>query len=135
MDYRNALLSAYFTQLNNNVVIDGSIIEVGTKISDGAKDFIRYFISSDDDRGTFDHVIREVDVNVDCVSIQPLTMGDDEIVDEMVDQVKQIISDISINGWITELTLEMGTETGSGENESEYIVRRTITFKHFIRKR
>jgi len=53
----------------------------------------------------------------------------------MVDQVKQIISDISINGWVTELTLEMGTETGSGENESEYIVRRTITFKHFIRKR
>src|SRR6056297_40388 len=135
MDYRNALLSAYFTQLNNNVVIDGSIIEVGTKISDGAKDFIRYFISSDDDRGTFDHVIREADVTIDCVSIQPLTMGDDEIVDEMVDQVKQIISDISINGWVTELTLEMGTETGSGENESEYIVRRTITFKHFIRKR
>ena len=134
MDYRNDLLSAYYSQLNGSIVVDGETIEVGTKVSDGATDFIRFYISADDDRGTFDHVIREVEVSVDCVSIQAKNMGNDEIVDEMVDQVKTIISDISISNWITELTLDMGTESASGEADMNYIVRRTITFKHFIRK-
>lgn len=134
MDYRKDLLSAYYSQLNNSIVIEGEIIEVGTKISDEAKNFIRFYIAADDDRGTFDDIIREVDVAVDCVSIQPKNMGDDSIVDEMVSQVKQIIKDISIKNWITELTLDMGTDSESGETDVNYIVRRMITFKHFIRK-
>jgi len=134
MDYRNDLLSAYYSQLNGSIVVDGKTIEVGTKVSDEATDFIRFYIAADDDRGTFDDIIREVDVAIDCVSIQAKNMGNDEIVDQMVDQVKAIISDISINNWITELTLDMGTESASGEDDMNYIVRRTITFKHFIRK-
>ncbi|MFO8021525.1 MAG: hypothetical protein R6U65_03590 [Perlabentimonas sp.] len=134
MDYRKDLLSAYYSQLNGSIVVDGETIEVGTKGSDGATDFIRFYISADDDRGTFDHVIREVEVSIDCVSIQAKNMGNDEVVDEMVNQVKQIISDISISNWVTELTLDMGTESASGETDMNYIVRRTITFKHFIRK-
>lgn len=134
MDYRKDLLSAYYSQLNGSIVVDGETIEVGTKVSDGATDFIRFYISADDDRGTFDHVIREVEVSIDCVSIQAKNMGNDEVVDEMVNQVKQIISDISISNWVTELTLDMGTESASGESDMNYIVRRTITFKHFIRK-
>ena len=137
MDYRTDLLTAYYNLLNGSIIIDGSEIEVGTKISEGATDFIRYFISSDDDRGTFDDVVREIDVNLDCVSVQPKNRGDDSVVDSMVEQVKQIINPktgITIHGWIDELTLDMGTETGSGESDVNYIVRRTITFKHFIRK-
>ena len=134
MDYRKDLLTAYYNLLNEAIIVDGSVIEVGTKISEDVNDFVRYFISSDDDRGTFDDIVREIDVNLDCVSIQPKNRGDDSIVDEMVEQVKQIIPDINLHGWVTELTLDMGTENGSRESDVNYIVRRTITFKHFIRK-
>ena len=134
MDYRNDLLKAYYNLLKDSIIVDGSVIEVGTKISEDINDFVRYFISSDDDIGTFDDVVREIDINIDCVSIQPKTRGDDSIVDEMVEQVKTIISNFYMDGWICELTLDEGTENGSGENDVNYIVRRTITFKHFIRK-
>jgi len=136
MDYRNDLLSAYYSALNGVIIVDGSTIEVGTKISKDATDFIRYFISSDSDIGTFNDIIREIDVNLDCVSIQPKTRGDDTGVDSMVDQVKEIIiENLTINGWNIELTLDQGTDEASGESDDNYIVRRTITFKHFIWKK
>ena len=134
MDYRNALLSSYYTNLNGSIIVNGSEIEVGTKISKDARNFIRYYISSDSDIGTFDETIREIDVNLDCVSIQPKNRGDDSIVDEMVDQVKEYIDKIYVDGWTVALTLDMGTEDESGESDVSYIVRRTITFKHFIDK-
>lgn len=133
-DYRNSLLSAYYSNLNGVIVVNSSVIEVGTKISKDARDFIRYFIASDDNVGTFDEQIREIDVNIDCVSIQPKNRGDDSIVDSMVEQVKEYINSIFINGWEMCLTRDMGTEDESGESDVNYIVRRTITFKHFIQK-
>lgn len=135
MDYRNDLLSAYYSNLNGSIVVDGSVIEVGTKISDESTEFVRYFISGDDNVGTYDDIVREIDVNLDCVSIQPKNRGDDSITDSIVNQVKQIITnDFTITGWDIELTLDLGTEEASGENEANYISRRTITFKHFIWK-
>ena len=134
MDYRNALLSAYYDNLKDAIIVNGSVIEIGTKISNEATEFIRYFISSDVDNGTAEDTIRDVGVNIDCVGIQPKNMADDSVVDSMVEQVKQILENITLKGWVMELTLDDGTEESSGESDVNYIVRRTITFKHFIRK-
>lgn len=136
MDYQNELLGNYYDLLNGQIIIEGSEIEVGTKISNDQGDFVTYDVVFDDDRGTFDTVIREIDVNVQCISIQAKHLGDDSKVNSMVNQVKEIIKEdsFSMANWIIELFLDKGTVPANSEDDDHYTYRRTITFKHFIRK-
>lgn len=136
MDYRKSLLTGYYNLLNDSIIINGSSIEVGTKIADESNDFVRYYISADDDVSTFDDTIREVNVTLNCTSIQSKHLGDDSKVDEMISQIKLLINKDSLvlNNWKILEVYDMGVTDNSEENETSSIFVRTLIFRHFIEK-
>jgi len=137
-DYRKELFTAFYNWLSSSVVVDGSGVEVGTKISEDSSYFVRYYISSDQDLSTQFTEIRELEISFECVVRQSMHLGNDEIVDEMVEQVKQaiIVDDgIYIGNWQIVVVSDNGTLSDDGEIDGYYVNVRTFTAKIIVQRR
>jgi hypothetical protein len=138
MDYRTAVFSDIFSLLNGNITAGGNPVYVGTKIPDTEDTFIRYYVQSDEDIGTRDAAVRELSILFDCVTRQPMSMGDDSLTDEMVAQIQELLLNESnytlTDGWKMAIASNQGTDSDSGEFEGYYMNIRTFNLKLIIQK-
>ena len=133
--YRRELLKSIFSLLNGNIIIDGTPVYVGTgKIPSTEKNYIYYKIANDTDIGTFDAALREVMVDITCVSWQPEAQGDGSILDKMVEQVQEIILQDSIvmDNYKLILLHNDGVEENETESDEYDVMYRTINYKLII---
>jgi len=135
-DYRRDILKSVYSQINGAIVVGGETIETVSNRPE-TNDYILFYIDADDDISTDDSEIREIQVAFDCVSQQPMQIGDDTKVDEMVNQVKQYFLDDSIftiDNWSVITTADNGTEENIGEVDNYSIYERIFNLKIIIER-
>jgi hypothetical protein len=136
-DYRRDILKSVYSKVNGSIVVDGETIETVSNRPE-TDNYVLFYIDTDDDISTDDSEIRELQVAFDCVSIQPMQIGDDTKVDEMVNQVKQYFLDDSIftiDNWDVVTTEDNGTEENIGEVDNYSVFERIFSLKIIIERK
>jgi hypothetical protein len=121
-DYKRHLFTNVYS-LVKGITVDGTAISVGTKIDQNKKIFARYYISNDEDIGSMDGEVRQIEISFDCVVRQPKHLGDDSKVDDLVDQIKDRTlhkNSYSLDGWNVVGVFDNGIQTDEDETESEF---------------
>jgi hypothetical protein len=136
-DYRKDLLTSVYNLINGSIVVNGETIETVSSRPQSDK-YVLFYIDGDEDIGTDDSEIRELQIAFDCVSIQSMQVGDDSVVDEMINQIKQLFMNdniFSVNNWDVVTTADNGTEEQVGEIDDYSIYERIFNLKIIIQKK
>ncbi len=134
-DPTNEILKAYVNLLKGSIMLNGSTVSVGTKISQGRTEYVLIEVDDIENQGTGEQPIYRTYIKLEIVSIQELTEGDETLVNSIAEQILEIISEpemFLMNNFQCVMVMPGGMERYTENNESNYNIIRTIRMINYV---
>ena len=137
-DPSQQLLEAYQSILEGQIVYDGEIITVGTRIQRKEKKYVHLFIESILPNNTGDSMGYIITMALQIVVLQDISEGDETIANGLLEVVLQLVGDpeaIIMDNFIC-LTSQFGdSEFDTEMSETNYIITRKLRMSHFVEQK
>ena len=134
-DPTQQILKAYVNVLKGSIILNGSPVAVGTKISQGRTEYVLISVDDIENQGTGEQPIYRAYVKLEIVSIQELTEGDETLVNSMAEQILEMISEpdmFLMDNFQCVMVMPGGMERTTENNESNYNIIRTIRMINYV---
>jgi len=137
-DPSEQLLEAYQAILDGNITYEGSAVTVGTRIPRKTTKYVYLYIESTDNHSTGDKILYNITMTMQIVSIQDISEGDESVVNNILNQILQLVSDadtIVMDDFIC-LTNQFGDmEYDTEMTETGYNIIKKLRMLHFIEQK
>lgn len=129
------ILKAYVNLLKGTIIYNGSAVPVGTKISQGATEYVLIEIDDIENQGTGETPIYRAYISLQVVSLQDITEGDETPGNVISEQILEIISDPEIfimNDFKCVMVMPLGLGRDSELTESNYNIIRNLKMINYV---
>jgi len=136
-DPAHEILKAYVAILKGNIIYDGTVIPVGTRIPRRAKEYVLIYIDSMEDFSTGDAPVYKIWVTMQIVSMQNITEGDETPVNSIQEQIMEVVSDIQMlpmDHFKLIRTMPAGMDRDTDLTDNSYNIVRILRMLNFIQQ-
>ncbi len=134
-DPTHAILKAYVALLKGSIQYNGQAVPVGTKIAQGATEYILIQIDDVENQSTGDGPLYRCYITLEIVSQQDITSGDEDPVNRIAEQLLEIISEpeqFIMDNFTCVMVMPSSMERDSENTESNYNIMRKIRMINYI---